>query len=423
MTRVLILGSGAREHALAWRLAQDSECELLCAPGNPGMAAICSTSDCDLRSVESMTAFAQSHKADFVIVGPEGPLCVGVVDALQQFNIPAFGPTQNAAQLEGSKGFAKAFMKRHGIPTASFDVFEDPELALKHIELSPSAAMVIKADGLAAGKGVVVAMSKTEARDAIDLIMKRQAYGEAGCRVVIEEFLSGQEVSYHVVTDGTRYTVLPSAQDHKRAFDDDLGPNTGGMGAYAYPPIFTEAMDEQVRKVIVEPTLRGLRADGIAFRGVLFIGLMIVNGAPYVLEYNVRFGDPETTAILPLVQGDLLKLLMRAATSEIQGDEVSNAQQASISVVVTSGGYPQAFQTGYEITGLDVLRDDVQVFHAGTKRTAKGIVTAGGRVLTVNAVGRTITAASRRVYEEIENIAFEGMHYRKDIARPRTNRS
>jgi phosphoribosylamine--glycine ligase len=414
--RVLIVGGGAREHALAWRLSQDEGVEIIGAPGNAGLAAIGRTVPIDPADAERVVELARKESADLVLIGPEAPLVAGVVDALRDNGIDAFGPDRNAAQLEGSKIFSKEFMARHEIPTAGFAIFDDPDAATRYIE-EANRPLVVKADGLAAGKGVIVASDATEAIAGVDLIMRDRAFGSAGDRVLIEECLVGQEVSYHVVSDGERFIALAPAQDHKRAFDGDKGPNTGGMGAYSPPPIVTPAVERKIIERVIEPTLEGMAAEGRPFRGALFVGLMIVDGEPLVLEYNTRFGDPECQTLMTRWKGSIMPLIRGSARGDFSGLNPRWEAPASLCVVLAAGGYPGSYEKGKPIRGLDQASavPGVTVFHAGTALEGDQVVTSGGRVLSVTAIGETIDEAAERAYEAVAKIAFEGKQFRRDI--------
>ena len=419
--RVLVVGSGAREHALAWRLGRDSEVqEVLVAPGNAGSRVSATGVDLPLPVDEASVArFVRETKTlgvDLVVVGPEAPLVAGVVDALSDAGVLTFGPNKAAARLEGSKAFSKEFMSRHGVPTASFRVFDDAKEAKAYAAAHPR-PLVVKADGLAAGKGVTVAATSDEAVGAIEAMMEGRAFGDAGRRIVLEERLSGQEVSYHVVCDGDRHVALAPAQDHKRAFDGDRGPNTGGMGAYSPPPVVTAEVEARIVREVVEPTLAGMRAEGHPYRGVLFIGLMIEKGEPQVLEYNVRFGDPECECLVARLGGSFAKLLAGAARGDLSGYEPVWEAPCAMTVVLASGGYPGSYKRGLPIEGLATAaaRDDVSIFHAGTTLDGERHVTAGGRVLAVTARGNTLEQASARAYAAADDVQFEGKHFRRDI--------
>jgi phosphoribosylamine--glycine ligase len=418
--RIIVVGGGAREHALAASLVASGHA-VVCAPGNAGTdgtAPLVRNAAVKADDVPGLVELALREKADLVVVGPELPLTLGVVDALQASGIAAFGPTRAAARLEGSKAFMKYFCERHAIPTAPFAVFDDADAAERHVRAA-GRPLVVKADGLAAGKGVVVASSVDEGCLAVDRFLRRRELGEAGTRVVIEERLPGEEASFHVVCDGTRAVPLAPAQDHKRVGDGDEGPNTGGMGAYAPAPIVTPQVHERVMREIVEPTLAGMAAEGAAFRGVLFVGLMIEAGVPRVLEYNVRFGDPEATVLLPMVDGDLYALLDGAARGNLAAASASIAPGGALSVVMAAEGYPGKPRTGDRIEGLDgPLPPGAFVRHAGTARAPDGgIVTSGGRVLAVGGRAATLPEAARIAYEVVERIRWTGEHHRRDIGR------
>ena len=414
--RVLIIGGGAREHALAWRLAQEPEVEVVAAPGNAGTAALGRNVELDATDAEQVVAVATQEKVDLAVVGPEAPLVAGVVDALQDNGIDAFGPSREAAQLEGSKSFSKQFMARHGIPTAGFRVFDAAEPAIRYIE-DAGRPLVVKADGLAAGKGVIVAQTTEEAVAGVDRIMRERAFGDAGDRVVVEECLVGEEVSYHVVADGERFVALAPAQDHKRAFDGDRGPNTGGMGAYSPPPVVTAAIEQKIVERVIEPTLRGMAAEGTPFRGALFVGLMIADGEPCVLEYNTRFGDPECQTLVTRWGGSILPLIQGSARGQFGTLVPRWEAPTSLCVVLASGGYPGAYEKGKPITGLEAAAalPGVTVFHAGTRLEGERTVTSGGRVLSVTATGRDIDQAAARAYAATAEIDFEGKQFRQDI--------
>jgi phosphoribosylamine--glycine ligase len=423
--RVLVIGGGAREHTLAWGLVR-SGCEVIVAPGNAGVRAIARCVPVKGDDVAAVVDLAVREAVDLVVVGPELPLTLGVVDALVARGIRAFGPTRAAAQLEGSKAFMKRFCTRHRIATAAYEVFADPAAAEAYVR-SAGRPLVVKADGLAAGKGVVVAKDTDEALSAIDRIMRKRELGEAGAVVVVEEVLAGEEASFHVVSDGERFVALAAAQDHKRVFEGDAGPNTGGMGAYAPAPIVSDAVREKVLRTIVAPTLQGMAKDGVPFRGVLFVGLMIEAGEPRVLEYNVRFGDPETSVIIPLLVEELplAELLDGAARGDLQGaasllakKRASNpASESALCVVMAAEGYPAKPRTGDSISGLEQeLEAGAYVFHAGTAVGADGsVTTAGGRVLAVGGRAATLDEAAAIAYRAVDRIHWNGEHHRRDI--------
>ena len=414
--KILVIGSGAREHSLVWKLGQDPGVTVIAAPGNGGIARIAQTFPVDVESAEAIVALAKRESVDFVLVGPEAPLVAGAVDALAAAGIEAFGPSKACARLEGSKAFSKEFMARHAVPTAAFRIFDDADEAEAFIR-DANRPLVVKADGLAAGKGVVVASGTDEALEAIDRIMRKREFGDAGARVVVEECLRGQEVSFHVVADGTRYLAMAPAQDHKRIFDGDRGPNTGGMGAYSPPPVVTAEVQEKVLRTIVEPTLRGMAAEGHPFRGALFVGLMIDGDDPQVLEYNTRFGDPECESLMTRWKGSALPLFLGSARGDLSAVTPAWEAPASLCVVLAAGGYPASYEKGRTIEGLDAAAalPNVVVFHAGTKLDGENVVTSGGRVLTVTAIGDDLDKAADRAYAAVAAIHFDGMQFRKDI--------
>lgn len=413
--RILVVGGGAREHALGHALKAH---ELLFAPGNAGTAGLGRNVDVAATDVSALVELAAREKVDLVVVGPEAPLTLGLVDALEAKGIRAFGPSRAAAKLEGSKAFMKEFLGRHGVPTAAFAVFDDAERAKAYARDSwaKGKPLVVKADGLCAGKGVVVASSVEEACDAIDRMITARDLGDAGSIVVLEELLPGEEASFHVVCDGTRAVALVAAQDHKRVFDGDRGPNTGGMGAYAPAPVVTQAVHDEVMRTVVEPTLRGMASEGAPYRGVLFVGLMIEDGRPRVLEFNVRFGDPETTVLVPMLDGDWFALLDGAARGNFGDASFGTKTGAALAVVMASEGYPAKPNTGDVIEGLDSAPPaGVTVFHAGTKKKGDDVVTSGGRVLTVSAYASSFDEARVAAYDATSRIRFRGEHHRTDI--------
>lgn len=418
--KVLIVGQGGREHALAWKMAQSPEIEkIYAAPGNPGIAQLAECIDIKAEDVKGLLTLAREKGIDLTVVGPEVPLMEGIVDRFRAAGLNIFGPTAAAARLEGSKVFAKDLMKKYGVPTAEYRAFADIEPAYAYARsfTDRGQAVVIKADGLAAGKGVVVAGDFDQARAAIDTIMADRSFGEAGDRVVIEECLAGEEVSFFVITDGHNYVPLLSAQDHKRVFDNDEGPNTGGMGAYNNPPIFTAALYQKVIKEVIEPVIKGMANEGCPFQGVLYAGLMINGQDIKVLEFNARFGDPETQVLMPMIKSDLLPLLEASAGGNIKGCEVQLNDGICVCVVLASGGYPGSYEKGQVIEGLEKLPPDALVFHAGTAVDQGRLVTGGGRVLGVVSRGQNFREAIDRVYGQVEAIRFQGMHYRTDIGR------
>jgi phosphoribosylamine--glycine ligase len=418
--RVLVVGSGGREHALAWKIARSPQVErVLAAPGSDGIAqdAACFP-DVTPGDAAALARLARSQGADLVVIGPEAPLADGVADRLREAGLAVFGPSREGARLEASKAYARSFMERHGIPGAGYAVFDDLAAARAHVRRL-GGPCVVKADGLAAGKGVVVCDGAPEAERALEEIMGEKRFGEAGERVLVEERLEGEEASFYAITDGRHIVTLAAAQDHKRALDGDRGENTGGMGAYSPAPVLTEAVEKRVLEEIVHPAVRGLADDGHPYVGVLYVGLMIdASGAPRVVEFNVRFGDPETQPLVLRMDGDLVPLLDGAARGDLERAAPLAWGDAAVCVVLASGGYPRAYQSGKPIAGLDAVGDDpdVVVFHAGTRRVGKGFVTAGGRVLGVTARGATVAEARRRAYAAAGRIHFEGVHMRHDSA-------
>ena len=419
--QVLIVGSGGREHALAWRLSREPGLtSLLCAPGNAGIAAVARVTPIDISDPGALLALAEREDIDLTIIGPELPLDSGVVDRFRAAGRRVFGPPRDAAQLECSKVFAKAFMARHGIPTARYRACDSSVDARSVIASGEFGfPVVLKADGLAAGKGVVVAADRAEADAAIRAAMDEHTFGDAGARIVIEECLVGPEVSFFALCDGTRAIPIASAQDHKRIFDDDLGPNTGGMGAFAPSPLLDERAQSAIMADIIDPVLRGMRAEGTEYRGFLYAGLMMTCAGLKVIEYNVRFGDPEAQAVMPLVDGELLPLLVAAADGDLGGHRVTLRDGASVAVVLASAGYPGPVTSGAPISGLynACQVPGVSIFHAGTAMHANRIVTAGGRVLTVVGTGASYRDAIDRAYQGASAIKFDGMQYRRDIGR------
>ena len=418
--KVLVIGQGGREHALAWKLAESHTVrEVLCAPGNAGTERLGRNVDIQATDTERLVKFAAAERVDLTVVGPEGPLVAGLVDALQQTGLKVFGPTRKAAEIEGSKVFSKELMRRANVPTADFRVFADPQGAIAYVEERGDQPLVVKADGLAAGKGVIVCGSKREALEAVRLVMVEKAFGPAGDRVVIEERLAGREASILALVDGSTIVPLEASQDHKAAFDDDRGPNTGGMGAYIPTPVVTpELMDQVIEKILV-PTVHTMRKEGRPFRGVLYAGLMITNQGPKVLEFNGRFGDPEAQPVLMRLKSDLAPILLAAAEGRLKDlPELEWDPRPAVCVVMASEGYPGPYETGRPIRGIDEAEvlPDVKVFHAGTARHGDQIVTDGGRVLGVTAVGENIPAAKLRAYQAVKRIRWDGAWCRKDIS-------
>lgn len=419
--QILLIGSGGREHALAWKLAQSGQVEkIFAAPGNPGIAAVekCECVELNLNDLDSVADFAEERGIDLTVVGPEATLVAGIADVFAARGLAVFGPSKAAAELEGSKAFAKNLMAKYNIPTAFFKVCEDLETAKAYVK-EKGAPIVIKADGLAAGKGVVVAMTEAEAYEAIDEMMGEQhKFGGAGARVVIEEFMQGEEASLLAFTDGEHIVPMIASQDHKRAFDGDKGPNTGGMGTYAPAPVLTDILRLRAVEKILKPVVAAMKAEGRTYKGCLYAGLMVCGDEVKVVEFNCRFGDPETQVVLPLLDGDLAEIMLACATGGLDKVSIGWHDKAAVCVVLASGGYPEHYVQGYPISGLDEAgkMPEIVVFHAGTKISDGSVVTAGGRVLGVTAVGKDIADAQERAYKAASVISFKDMQYRKDIA-------
>ncbi len=416
--KVLVVGSGGREHALAWAIGRSARVDRLwIAPGNAGTSSACENVDIAASDVAALVDFARAQRVDLTVVGPEAPLMAGIVDRFREAKLLCYGPVAAAAHLEGSKAFAKDFMKRHGIPTAAFATFDDAARARAYAR-SLGVPVVVKADGLAAGKGVVIANDAEQSDRAIDEMLLEHRFGEAGHRVVVEEFLQGEEVSVHAVCAGENALVLPSSQDHKRAYDGDRGPNTGGMGAIAPVPWVEAAALARVEREIIRPVLDGMIAEGTPFTGTLYAGIMWTAAGPKVLEFNTRFGDPETQSLMPLLIGGDVCALFEAAASGRLPARVEVAARSAATIVVASKGYPERAETGIEIHGLDDVDDEqAMVFHAGTRAEKGRVVTAGGRVLGVTAWASTLQEAVKRAYATAEKIRIDGAFYRSDIGR------
>ncbi len=426
--KLLVIGSGGREHALAWRLARDSRVSrVYVAPGNAGTAREDGLYNVDVTAIPELVKFARDEQIYLTVVGPEGPLAAGVVEAFQAAGLKIFGPTRAAAQLESSKDFAKRFMVRHGIPTAFYQTFTDAMLAHAYLD-EKGAPIVIKADGLAAGKGVVVAMTLAEAHEAVDMMLVGNklavASNEAGHRIVIEEFMQGEEASFICLCDGKHALPFASTQDHKRIFDGDQGPNTGGMGAYSPAPVVTPEVHARVMREVIMPTLKGMEAEGIPYTGFLYAGLMIeAAGKPRVVEFNCRMGDPETQPIMMRLKSDFLTLIEHAIEGTLDQVEAQWDRRAALGVVMAAKNYPETPRKGDAITGLpESVQEDVHVFHAGTAKANGKVVTNGGRVLCVTALGDKVKLAAERAYEVVAQIRFDGMQYRKDIGWRAINR-
>ena len=416
--KVFIIGSGGREHTLAWKIKQSPLVKkIYCATGNGGISDLAECVPIAVEDVDKLLQFAKDKKIDLTVVGPEGPLVGGIVDRFERAGLKIFGPNQLAAQLEGSKAFAKEFMRRHNIPTAAFKIFDKPQEARNFLKKAKF-PLVIKADGLASGKGVMVCNDQRQAEEAVDQIMVQKLFKEAGQRIVIEECLQGEELSVMAVSDGSDYVVLDSAQDHKRIFDDDLGPNTGGMGAYSPTAIINEELLRTIEKTIIEPVIRGMDKEGMPFKGVLYAGIMITVAGPYVLEFNARFGDPEAQVVLPRMKNDLMELMLASSEGWLDKITLHWDKRHCVCVVMSSGGYPGKYETGKEITGLNdfTKEKDVLVFHAGTKKENNKIVTSGGRVLGVTGLAHTMEGAIERTYKVVEKIKFDRCFFRRDIA-------
>src|SRR5256884_1991514 len=420
---ILVLGGGGREHALVWKLKQSPRVEKIwCAPGNGGIAADAECVAIDAGDVEAVVALAEKIQPDLTVVGPELPLVNGLTDAFRQRNWAVVGPSQQAARLEGSKVFSKEFLKRHGIPTAKMYGTYDSPTAVYRALSSVAWPVVIKADGLCAGKGVFLAPDFAAAKDFVERLMEKNELGPGGRRILLEETLEGEELSFIILTDGNRYAPLVPTRDHKRVFDGNQGPNTGGMGAYSTDELLPEDLREAIRSTIVEPTLHGLARDGIGYQGFLYIGLMLTHSGPKVLEFNCRFGDPEAQAILARLDFDLAEILNDVAKGRLDPSKLRWKPGASACVVLASGGYPGKFENGRRIDGLTAAEkiSGVKILHAGTKLAGDGVVTNGGRVLGVTAAGTSLKAALASAYEAVSRIHFEGMHYRKDIGAHKT---
>jgi len=416
---VLVIGSGGREHALVWKVAQSRHAgRIYCAPGNAGIAKIAECVPISADDIQSLYTFAKEKEIGLTIVGPEAPLVLGIVDLFRKEGLRIFGPLSYAAQLEGSKAFSKRIMLKYGIPTAEARVFTDHEKAINYIR-EYGVPIVVKADGLAAGKGVMVCAKEDEAISAVNMIMSERCFGDAGSQVVIEECLEGEEASFLVFSDGNTVIPMPPSQDHKRALDNDEGPNTGGMGAYSPVPMIDTEMQDRIMKEVMLPAVNALKVEGCPYEGILYAGIMLTPEGPKVLEFNCRFGDPEAQPILMRLQSDILDIMNAVVDKKLDSTDIEWSNKSSVCVVVAAGGYPGKYSTGQVINGLDSLEDmkDLIVFHAGTKSVGGKIVTAGGRVLGVTAVGNDINEAIDRAYEGIGRITFDGMQFRRDIGR------
>ncbi len=414
--KVLVVGSGGREHAIAWKLAQSPKIKkLYAAPGNGGMAQLCECVDIAVDDLKGLKKFAKDNAVDLTVVGPELPLVLGITDEFEKENLTVFGPDRACARFEGSKSFTKDFLQRHGIPTAGYKEYTDADRLKKEVGIF-GYPMVLKADGLAAGKGVLITENKEDSLKAVDRLMTSGEFGDASRTVVVEEFLTGREASLLCFVDGQTILPMESAQDYKRALDGDLGLNTGGMGTYSPNLLMQDKkLSQTIKDTILTPIIKGFQADGLNYKGVLFIGLMIDKGAPKVLEFNVRMGDPETQSVLPRLETDLLTVMEACIEERLKDVKLKWSRQKTVSVVMASGGYPDAYQKGKRITGTEAVKDAL-VFHAGTKATDKGLVTDGGRVLSVTAKADSFATAQQTAYRELRQIQFEDAFYRKDIA-------
>ena len=413
--RILIVGGGGREHALAWKLSKAKRVrKIYAAPGNPGIAEVATCVDILASDIPGLLRFAEEKKIDFTVVGPELPLAMGIVDEFEDAGLKIFGPNKNASRIEADKSFAREFMGKFGIPAPSFQIYETASEALKYTKTVNKFPVIVKASGLAGGKGVFAASNKRSYEKIIDEVLVQHKLGEAGNRIVVEEFLTGQEASVFVLTDGVSITYLPSAQDHKKLYDRNRGPNTGGMGAYAPYPT-NKRISNIIENVIIQPTILSMRDQGLDYKGVLYAGLILTSTGPKVLEFNCRFGDPEAQVILPLVEGDLLTAMVAAAERKLSDEPVKAKNQWSLCVVLASAGYPTDYRIGEEITFKNKLDSRTLLFHAGTKMEDSKLVTASGRVMNVVRVHENLKVAKQKTYEEIRKISFKGMYYRKDI--------
>ena len=413
--KVLVVGSGGREHALCWKIAQRPDTEVYVAPGNIGMVDVATLVNIKVDDIAGLVDFAKAEGIDLTVVGPELPLTLGIVDAFQEAGLACFGPNKAAAKLEGSKAFSKELMKKYGIPTASFDTFTDVDKAKAFVD-EIGVPCVVKADGLAAGKGVIICMTREEADKAIEDMLTDHAFGDASATIVIEEYMVGPEVSVLAFADGKTVLPMVSAQDHKRIFDGDKGPNTGGMGAYSPAPVYTEALSAEVNKTIIEPTIAAMAAEGTPFTGILYTGLMLTEKGPRVLEYNVRFGDPETQPIMVRIKSDIVALFQACVDGKLDEATLEWHDEAAVCVIMASGGYPASSEKGVPIHGLDdIAAEEAIVFHSGTAEKDGEIVTNGGRVLGVTAKDATIKGAIDKAYAAVEKINFDHMQFRRDI--------
>ncbi len=413
---ILVVGGGGREHALVWKIAQSNNVnKIFCAPGNGGIAALAECIPIQVHAVEALLQFARRQKIDLTVVGSEEPLTLGIADTFRKHGLKIFGPSALAAEIEGSKVFAKQLMKKYGIPTAGFEVFSDPDSA-KHFIRKKNQPCVVKTDGLAAGKGALVCPEVNEALSAVDIVMSEKNFGAAGRRIVVEDMMQGEEASVFAVTDGDDYIVLPSAQDHKRILDGDRGKNTGGMGAYAPAPVVTQEILERVKHEIIKPTIDAMAAEGRMFQGVLYCGIMLTAEGPKVVEFNCRFGDPECQALMPLIQSDVVEMFLAVEEEKLKTYPLKLNKRHCVCVVMASGGYPDRYEKNKCILGLDDIGDThIMVFHAGTEKRGHQLFTAGGRVLGVTSIAENLAGAAKQAYEAVGRIQFENAYFRKDI--------
>ena len=413
--RILVVGGGGREHAICWKLNNESNVEkIYCAPGNAGISNVAECIDIGDSDIENLLKFAKENQIDLTIVGPEIPLVAGIVDAFEKEGLKIFGPNKKCAQLEGSKSFSKDFMIRHNLPTAKYKEYTDLDEAISEID-SFGYPVVIKADGLAAGKGVVIPENREDAITTLKEMMSDKKFGKAGDKIVVEEFLNGIETSILAFVDNDTIVPMVSSKDHKKVFEGEAGLNTGGMGTFSPSEIYTDELAKEVQEKILDKTLEGFKKDNLNYKGILFVGLMITEDGPKILEYNVRFGDPETQSVLFRLDTDLNKIIIAILENNLKDIEINYSKEEAICVMLTSGGYPESYEKGKVISGLENLDSDIVVFHSGTKFDNGNIVTNGGRVIGITAKGKTVKEAGKKVYENIKKINFEGMHYRKDI--------
>ena len=413
--KILVVGGGGREHAICWKLSNESDVEkIYCAPGNAGISSVAKCIDIQDSDIENLLKFAKENQIDLTIVGPEIPLVAGIVDAFEKEGLKIFGPNKKCAQLEGSKAFSKDFMIRHNLPTAKYKEYTNLDEAISEID-SFGYPVVIKADGLAAGKGVVIPENREDAIDTLKEMMADKKFGKAGDKIVVEEFLTGIETSILAFVDNDSIVPMVSAKDHKKVFEGETGLNTGGMGTFSPSEIYTDELAKEIQEKILDKTLEGFKKDNLNYKGILFVGLMITEDGPKILEYNVRFGDPETQSVLFRLDTDLNKIISAILDNNLKNIEINYSKEEAICVMLTSGGYPESYEKGKVISGLENLDSDIVVFHSGTKFDNENIVTNGGRVIGITAKGKTVKEAGEKVYENIKKINFEGMHYRKDI--------